>query len=74
MLGTERAGLIPHETSIRGGTDGSRLSFMGVPTVNLPTGGGLFHSRREWLAVQGLEKSLEILLNTIAVWGENTGG
>jgi len=74
MLGTERAGLIPDETSIRGGTDGSRLSFMGVPTVNLPTGGGLFHSRREWLAVQGLEKSLEILLNTIAVWGENTGG
>lgn len=74
MLGTERAGITPRETSIRGGTDGSRLSFMGVPTVNLPTGGGLFHSRREWLAVQGLEKSLEVLLNTIFVWGENLDG
>lgn len=74
LLGTERAGLEPCETSIRGGTDGSRLSFMGVPTVNLPTGGGLFHSRREWLAVQGLEKSLEILLNTLSVWGENADG
>lgn len=74
MLGTERACITPRETSIRGGTDGSRLSFMGVPAVNLPTGGGLFHSRREWLAVQGLEKSLEILLNTISVWGENLDG
>jgi tripeptide aminopeptidase len=74
MQGTERAGITPHETSIRGGTDGSRLSFMGVPTVNLPTGGGLFHSRREWLAVEGLEKSLEILLKTIEVWGENPDG
>lgn len=74
LLGTERAGLAAGETSIRGGTDGSRLSFMGVPTVNLPTGGGLFHSRREWLAEQGLEKSLEILLNTLAVWGANPAG
>lgn len=71
MQGTERAGITPRETSIRGGTDGSRLSFMGVPTVNLPTGGGLFHSRREWLAVQGLETSLAVLLNTIDIWGEN---
>jgi len=71
MQGTERAGITPCETSIRGGTDGSRLSFMGVPTVNLPTGGGLFHSRREWLAVQGLETSLAVLLNTIDIWGEN---
>ncbi len=72
MKGTERAGLNPSETSIRGGTDGSRLSFMGVPTVNLPTGGGLFHSRREWLAVRGIENALQIVLSTLEVWGESS--
>lgn len=73
MRGTAEAGFIPEETCIRGGTDGSRLSFMGVPTVNLPTGGGLFHSRKEWVAVEGMERSLEILMNTIAAWGEAEG-
>ncbi len=73
LAGTREAGLEPAETSIRGGTDGSRLSFMGVPTVNLPTGGGLFHSRREWISVEGMKLSLDILMNTIAVWGRMEG-
>jgi tripeptide aminopeptidase len=73
MKGTLMAGITPRETGIRGGTDGSRLSYMGVPTVNLPTGGGLFHSRREWAAVEGMEKALEILMTTIIVWGETMG-
>jgi tripeptide aminopeptidase len=73
LKGAAMAGLEPRETSIRGGTDGSRLSFMGVPTVNLPTGGGFFHSRREWVAVEGMEKALESLINTLRVWGENPG-
>jgi len=67
--GTARAGLTGKEGSIRGGTDGSRLSFMGVPTVNLPTGGEMYHSRREWIAVEGLEISLRILIETIRIWG-----
>lgn len=70
MRGTAAAGLEPTEGSIRGGTDGSRLSFMGVPTVNLPTGGELFHSRREWISDRGMELSLSILLSTIRIWGE----
>ncbi len=71
LEGFRRLGLESVEGSIRGGTDGSRLSFMGVPTANLPTGGELFHSRREWVAVEGLEIALEGLKNTLVIWGEN---
>ncbi len=71
LEGFRRLGLDSMEGSIRGGTDGSRLSFMGVPTANLPTGGELFHSRREWVAVEGLELALEGLKNTLMIWGEN---
>jgi len=60
-----------HEGSIRGGTDGSRLSFMGVPTANLPTGGELFHSRREWVAEDGLAIALKGLKNTLKIWGKS---
>lgn len=66
-----RCGLEGEEGSIRGGTDGSRLSFMGVPTVNLPTGGEMYHSRREWIAVEGLETSYRTLLETLKIWGGN---
>jgi tripeptide aminopeptidase len=69
MEGTRRAGLEPRQSSIRGGTDGSRLSYMGIPTVNLPTGGELFHSRREWVAVEGLRLALETVLQTVYIWG-----
>jgi len=73
MEGTRMAGLDPVLASIRGGTDGSRLSYMGVPTVNLPTGGELFHSRREWVAVEGMQMALETVLNTLRVWGSREG-
>jgi len=69
VLATEAIGLEPEESSIRGGTDGSRLSFMGVPTVNLPTGGELFHSRKEWVAERGLELSFSIVMETLGIWG-----
>lgn len=68
--GFNRCNLDVREGSIRGGTDGSRLSFMGVPTANLPTGGELFHSRREWIAEEGLMIALEGLKNTLIIWGE----
>lgn len=70
LRATGQMGLQPEESSIRGGTDGSRLSFMGVPTVNLPTGGELFHSRNEWIAEQGLELSYGIVLETLRIWGK----
>ena len=52
-----RAGLEVRHRSIRGGTDGSRLSFMGLPTPNLFAGEHNFHSRLEWVSVQDMEKA-----------------
>jgi tripeptide aminopeptidase len=71
MEGSRRAGIEPEEGSIRGGTDGSRLSFMGIPTVNLPTGGEMYHSRTEWIAEEGMELAAKALMETLRVWGEN---
>jgi tripeptide aminopeptidase len=64
LEGSEKAGIPAREGSIRGGTDGSRLSFMGIPCVNLPTGGEFFHSCTE----KGLELALTSLVETIGVW------
>ncbi len=71
MEGSRRAGVEPREGSIRGGTDGSRLSYMGLPTVNLPTGGEMFHSRTEWIAEEGLKLAADTLMETLKVWGEH---
>ncbi|MBD3370534.1 peptidase T [Candidatus Fermentibacteria bacterium] len=70
MRGTRAAGLEPVEGAIRGGTDGSRLSRMGVPTVNLPTGGEMFHSRTEWISDRGLELSYLTVAETLRAWSE----
>ncbi len=67
-----RAGLEPHLKPIRGGTDGARLTERGLPTPNIFTGGENFHSRQEWLAVKGLEKSVETILNLVEVWVEKS--
>jgi tripeptide aminopeptidase len=72
--GSRRAGVEAEEGSIRGGTDGSRLSYMGLPTVNLPTGGEMYHSRTEWIALEGLEAAESILMETLKVWGEHLPG
>ena len=68
--GARRAGLTPVETQIRGGTDGSILSEMGLPTPNLFTGQHNFHSRLEWVSAQDMEKSAEVVLELIRVWEE----
>jgi tripeptide aminopeptidase len=60
-----RAGLTPIEKPIRGGTDGSRLSFMGLPTPNLFTGEHSFHSRLEWTSRQDLEKAVDVIVNLV---------
>jgi len=67
-----RAGLEPHSHPIRGGTDGSRLSFMGLPTPNLFAGEHNFHSRFEWVSVQDMEKAVEVIVHLCQVWEERS--
>lgn len=65
-----RAGLDVAEAVIRGGTDGSILSELGLPTPNLFTGQHAFHSRLEWVAEEDMEKSVEVMLNLVRIWEE----
>jgi len=67
-----RAGIEPHSHSIRGGTDGSRLSFMGLPTPNLFAGEHNFHSRLEWVSAQDMEKAVEVIVHLARVWEERS--
>jgi tripeptide aminopeptidase len=67
-----RAGLEPIEKPIRGGTDGSKLSFMGLPTPNLFAGEHNFHSRLEWTSRQDLEKAVEVIVHLARVWAEGS--
>jgi tripeptide aminopeptidase len=69
-IAIRRAGLTPIEKPIRGGTDGSRLSFMGLPTPNLFAGEHNFHSRLEWVSVQDMEKAVEVIVHLSRVWEE----
>ena len=66
----ERAGLSAIASSIRGGTDGSRLSFMGLPCPNIFAGEHAFHSKYEWVSVQDMEKSAETLVHLAMIWEE----
>jgi tripeptide aminopeptidase len=66
-----RAGLTPRRTSIRGGTDGSRLSFMGLPCPNIFAGEHAFHSRLEWVSRQDMEKAVETIIHLAMIWEEN---
>ena len=65
-----RAGLTVHERAIRGGTDGSRLSFMGLPTPNIFAGEQNFHSRLEWVSVQDMQKAVDVIVELAKVWEE----
>jgi tripeptide aminopeptidase len=67
-----RAGLEVRETAIRGGTDGSRLSFMGLPTPNIFAGENNFHSRLEWVSAQDMEKSVETIVHLAKIWEERS--
>jgi tripeptide aminopeptidase len=66
----EMAGIKPRKNIIRGGTDGSRLSFMGLPTPNIFTGGANFHSRQEWIALEDMQKASEVMVNLMKLWTE----
>ena len=65
-----RSGLEVKEKPIRGGTDGSRLSFMGLPTPNVFAGEQNFHSRLEWASAQDMEKAAEAVVAIAKVWEE----
>ncbi len=65
-----RSGLAVRSQPIRGGTDGSRLSFMGLPTPNLFAGEHNFHSRLEWVSRQDMEKAVEVIVHLCQIWAE----
>lgn len=65
-----RAGMRAERRSIRGGTDGSRLSFMGLPCPNIFAGGHAFHGKQEWVSEQDMEKAVLTILHVAALWEE----
>jgi len=67
-----RAGMKSKRTSIRGGTDGSRLSFMGLPCPNIFAGEHAFHSKLEWVSVQDMEKAVNTIVNLCQIWEEKS--
>jgi tripeptide aminopeptidase len=67
-----RAGLTVRESSARGGTDGSRLSFMGLPCPNLFTGEMAFHGKHEYVSVQDMQNSVETCVHLVGVWEERS--
>jgi tripeptide aminopeptidase len=70
MEAVRRAGLTPVKGSIRGGTDGSRLSFMGLPCPNIFAGEHAFHSTLEWVSVQDMEAAVRTIVYLAALWEE----
>lgn len=70
MMGIERAGMKVIKRSIRGGTDGSRLSFMGLPCPNIFAGGHAFHGKQEWVSIQDMQKAVLSILHISALWEE----
>ena len=67
-----KSGVKPVLSSIRGGTDGSRLSFMGLPCPNIFAGEHAFHSKQEWVSIQDMQKSVETIVNLISIWEERS--
>lgn len=70
LMAIERAGMKAEKRSIRGGTDGSRLSFMGLPCPNIFAGGHAFHGKQEWVSVQDMQKAVLTILHIAALWEE----
>ncbi len=67
-----RLGIKPIQSAIRGGTDGSRLSYMGLPTPNLFAGGHNFHAVTEYVAIQDMEAATQMIVTLIQVWEEKS--
>ena len=67
----QKIGIKPVFDLIRGGTDGSRMSFMGMPCPNIFTGEMAIHSRQEYVVVQDMEKSREVLVHLAGLWASH---
>jgi tripeptide aminopeptidase len=67
-----RAGLVALQRSARGGTDGSRLSFMGLPCPNIFTGEMAFHGKHEYVSIQDMQKSVETIVHLAMIWEEKS--
>ena len=72
MEAVKRTGVTPILSSIRGGTDGSRLSFMGLPCPNIYAGEHAFHSKQEWVSVYDMQKAVETIVHLANIWEENS--
>ncbi|MCB9251028.1 MAG: peptidase T [Flavobacteriales bacterium] len=70
-IAVKRTGVEPNKKSIRGGTDGSRLSYMGLPCPNIFAGEHAFHSKIEWVSVQDMQKAVQTIVHLSMVWEEN---
>jgi tripeptide aminopeptidase len=68
----QRAGITVKRGSIRGGTDGSRFSYMGLPCPNIFAGEHSFHSKTEWVSVRDMEKAVETIINLAQIWEEES--
>ncbi len=71
MEAIRRSGIEPILSSIRGGTDGSRFSYMGLPCPNIFAGEHAFHSKHEWISIQDMQKVVETIVNLCVIWEEN---
>jgi len=72
MDAMRRAGVEPVLSSIRGGTDGSRFSYMGLPCPNIFAGEHAFHSKHEWVSVQDMQKAVATIVNLCMIWEEHS--
>jgi tripeptide aminopeptidase len=68
----DRCGLPFIKEPIRGGTDGSRLSFMGLPAPNIFTGMQSIHGKQEWVGVSDMEQAVDVLTELVQVWAERS--
>jgi len=65
-----RSGIEPKRSIIRGGTDGAKLSFEGLLTPNIFTGGHNFHSKYEWISIEDMRKAVDVIVNLVQIWAE----
>jgi tripeptide aminopeptidase len=72
LAAIKKTGVEPVLSSIRGGTDGSRLSFMGLPCPNIFAGEHAFHSKQEWVSVQDMQKAVETIVHLVSIWEDRT--
>ncbi len=72
MEAIKRSGVTPVLSSIRGGTDGSRLSFIGLPCPNIFAGEHAFHSKQEWVSISDMQKAVQTIVNLCNIWEEKS--